>query len=104
MRGYTAREMSPIFRRRRPVSDDDTETAARLRGDSQRKAENEARRQASDAEGRRQSTENETRRQASDAKARSQTAENELRRRDSDAAGRRQAEQNDARERPKDAP
>jgi hypothetical protein len=54
--------MSGIFKRRRPASDGgDTTATERAAGESERRAENEARRQASDAEARRQAAENEAR-------------------------------------------
>lgn len=95
--------MSPIFRRqRRPSPSDDAGAAARRLGDAVRSAENETRRQDSDAAGRRQAAENETARQASDAAGRRQSAENEARRQASEAEGRRQDAANDARERSPD--
>jgi hypothetical protein len=93
--------MSPIFRRGRhgsPSDGEDAGAAARRLGESARSAENESRRQASDAAGRRQSAENETRRQASDAAGRRQSAENEERRQAADAEARRQTAANDARD------
>ncbi len=74
--------MSGIFRRllrSSPSAAENTDDAPLAR-EPGRTGENDARRQASEVEARRQAAENETRREASEVEARRQAAENETRR------------------------
>jgi len=92
--------MSSIFNRFRRGSstpDKNADDSARLDRETRRRAENDARGQASEVTARSQAAENETRRQASEVEARRQAAENEERRLASEAEARRQGAKNEAR-------
>jgi len=85
------------FRRGSSTAGENAEESARLDSETRRRAENDARGQASEVTARSQAAENETRRQASEIEARRQAAENENRRLASEAETRRQGAENEAR-------